>query len=418
MIRAGRSERSRVPLWPLAIATFAIGSGGGVVTGLMPSMADELDASFAEIGLLVTVYSVVYAASAPLVALLGHRIPRRTLLLTSLGAFAVTSALMAFVDTVAAAALVRGVAALAAGGVTPTATVLASRSVAPERRGRAVATVFGGLTTAAVVAAPVGALLGSTVGFRAVYLGISAAALVAAAAVAVLVDTRAMVGVGSVVAVAGARPAASPRTGWVLVVLAVSMTETLAAFIVQTYAAPLLDALSGAAGSVLSGILVCYGIAGVAGNVVGGQLSDRFGAAIVLLATLVGAGLSLALLGVAGGTAFGSGAVFAVWGFCAWAANSPLQTLLLTLSGPYAQVVVASNSAAIAIGTATGSGIGGWLVDGGRVLELGSWAGVTMVVSVVLTLVVLIRCRAAGVDAGPAERRGERAVRASSASPP
>ncbi|MCS6561247.1 MULTISPECIES: MFS transporter [Curtobacterium] len=417
-----RPESAGTPLWPLAIGTFAIGSGGGVVAGLLPSMAVDLDVGLAEVGLLVAVYSVVYAVAAPAVALFGHRIPRRRLMLCSLTAFGLASVAMALVDSYSAAVVARGLAAVAAGGFTPTATVLASQAVSPERRGRAVATVFGGLTTASVVAAPIGALLGPAVGFRAVYVGIGVTAVLAAVAIALLVARPTGLptvqrdaptgGLLTGVAVSGATtPVLGPderRTdalrrpgggtaafGWVAVVLAVSMTETLAAFIVQTYAAPLLDVLAGAAGPTLSGILVSYGLAGVVGNVVGGRLSDRFGAAIVLCAALLGAGLSLAVLTWAGGNAVGAGAVFAVWGFCAWAANSPLQTLLLTMSGRFAQVVVALNSAVIALGTAAGSGIGGLLVDGGRTAELGAWSGAAMTVSVALTVVVIVGQRRA-----------------------
>ena len=353
---------ARSPLWPLALGTFAIGVGGGVITGLLPTMSVELGVSYGRIGALVGVYGVSYAVTAPLVAVFGRRLPPRAMMLSALAAFAVLCLLTGLATDYTAVALLRGAAAVVAGGFTPTATVLASRIAPPGRRGRAVATVFGGLTAATVLAAPVGTVLGPTLGYRGVYALVGVCALVAVLAVALLV-----------------RVPAAPRTGrggdaadgrrWsplVLVVLGVSAIETVAAFTVQTYAVPLLALLSGADAVSVSAVLIAYGLAGVLGNVVGGRLADRLGPSVVLIAALAGATLAVAALPWLGTTSWGAGAVFAIWGFSAWASNSPLQALLLAWSGRHGRLAVALNSSVIAVGTAGGSLVGGLLVDADR----------------------------------------------------
>jgi predicted MFS family arabinose efflux permease len=379
--------RMRPMLWPLALGTFAIGFGSNVVTGLLPTMADELDVSLADVGRLVSFYGIAYAISTPLVALFGGRLPRRALMLTALALFAVGCVATALSNDYSAIAAVRALSAIAAGGFTPTATVLASRLAAPGERGRALATVFGGLTTAAVVAAPVGNILGPLLGYRGVYLVTAALAAVAFAAVFFLVarpgsDLLDRASVASDTS----RGLPSPL---VALVLLVSMLETVAAFTVQTYASPLLTTVSGAGGLSLSALLLCYGAAGVLGNIAGGRMADRLGAGRTLWICFFGCTASLALLPVAGTTLVGAGALFAVWGFLAWAANSPLQGMLIQLAGRHGQLIVALNSSVIALGTAGGAIIGGAIIAGGNTLALAYWGAGIMGLAVAVVSVVV-----------------------------
>ena len=377
---------SRVRLWPLALGTFAIGFGTNVLTGLLPTMTDELEVSLADIGRLLSFYGVAYAISTPLVALFGGRLPRRALMLAALGFFAVASIGTALATDYATLAVLRAVSAVAAGGFTPTATVLAARLVPPGVRGRALATVFGGLTTAAVVAAPVGNILGPLLGYRGIYLLTAGLAVIALVAVATLV---AVPHPGSTSAPAAAIGRLSPL---VVLVLLVSMLETAAAFTVQTYASPLLTAISGADGVSLSALLLCYGAAGVLGNIAGGRMVDRLGATRTLWVCLLGCALGLVLLPVVGGTLVGAGAVFAVWGFLAWASNTPIQGMLIVLAGRHSQLVVALNSSIIALGTAAGAAIGGAVIAGTGIMSLAFWgAGIMGMAVLVVTVLAIVR---------------------------
>ena len=71
------------------------------------------------------------------------------------------------------------VAALGAAAFTPAATLVATQLSPPERRGRAVAAVFSGLTLALVVGVPAGSLLEGPLGFRGVFALVAAMCLVA-----------------------------------------------------------------------------------------------------------------------------------------------------------------------------------------------------------------------------------------------
>lgn len=411
---------ARARLWPLATGTFAIGFGSYVMAGLVPSVSADLDVPVTRVGTLVSVYGFTYAVATPLLTLLVRRLPRRLLMCLALALFALTAAATALATTYTAVAVLRGLSAVAAGGFTPTATVLAARLAPPGGRGRAVATVFGGLTTATVLGSPAGNLLGPVLGYRGVYALVAVLALVALASVLWLIRTPAPVDLDVVgparvssapvgttpVGPAPVDPAPvgpalvgpllaerTPGTGRALplliaVTLLISMLETASALMVQTYASPMLTELARITGAVLSVVLLAYGLAGVAGNVVGGRLADRYGAARSIVLALGTSALALFLLAPSTRSVVMAVAVFALWGFAAWAMNSPLQNVLLALSGRHGQLVVALNSSVISLGTGVGALAGGWVIAGLGYEWLGVAAGVVMLVAVGLVTVL------------------------------
>jgi predicted MFS family arabinose efflux permease len=389
----GPARRAR--LWPLATGTFAIGFGSYVMAGLVPTVSADLGISVSQVGTLVSVYGFTYAISTPLLTLLVRHVPRQVLMGTALALFALAAVGTALATTPTAVAVLRALSAVAAGGFTPTATVLAARLAPPGGSGRAVATVFGGLTTATVLGAPAGNLLGPLLGYRGVYALVAGLAVVALVSVLTLV--RAGAGAGADVP-RGAHPEGGSggsgpgpgraAVGLVAVALAVSSLETAGAMMVQTYASPLLTETAGIAGVLLSGVLLAYGVAGVAGNVAGGWLADRYGPGRSITIALTASTLALVLLAPAAASPVAVVAVFSLWGFAAWAMNSPLQNVLLSLSGRHGQLVVALNSSVISLGTGIGALLGGWVIGGPGYGALGIVAAGVTFAAVLLTLVL------------------------------
>ena len=70
------------------------------------------------------------------------------------------------------------------GTSTPAAVAFATALFAAERRGRAIALIYGGMTLATVVGVPAGAYLASFAGWRAPFFGVAALAALAAIGVA------------------------------------------------------------------------------------------------------------------------------------------------------------------------------------------------------------------------------------------
>ncbi|MET1075661.1 MAG: MFS transporter, partial [Umezawaea sp.] len=144
----------------LAAGAFAVGTSGYILSGLLPAVSRELDVSLSTAGQLLTVFALSYAVAAPTLAALTGRWDRRRLLVAALLVSAHRNVLSALAPTSPLLMAARVVSALGAAAYTPAATLVATVLTTPEHRGRAVATVFGGLTFSLILGVPAGSLLG------------------------------------------------------------------------------------------------------------------------------------------------------------------------------------------------------------------------------------------------------------------
>jgi DHA1 family inner membrane transport protein len=80
----------------LALGTFAIGTEGYLVAGLLPSVAADMRVTEGVAGQLVTLFALTYAISSPLLATATAHIERRRVLLAALLLFVLANLAAAF----------------------------------------------------------------------------------------------------------------------------------------------------------------------------------------------------------------------------------------------------------------------------------------------------------------------------------
>ncbi|SDI53028.1 Predicted arabinose efflux permease, MFS family [Sinosporangium album] len=363
MTSAAKSARGRGWLVSLMLATFAIGTDDFVVAGVLPAIAADQGVSEAAAGQLVTVFSLTYALAAPPLAVATARWPRKTLVVGGLAVFAVINVVTALAPTYAALMALRVLAALAAAAITPALFALAGGLAAPERVGRAIGVVASGLTMSLFLGVPIGSLLGSAFGWRSTFLAVAlftCAVLAAAAATLPALPGAPKIGVG-------AQVRALSRTAVLLSVLA-TVTGAAGGMMTYTYIAPITHDLTGRGGAILAAFIGVVGVAGAAGSVAGGRLTDRWGADRALLFTfgvLLAATAALAITGfVGGGTApvWLVMIVLAAWGFGGWGFNPPMNARALRLAGDAGTEAVALNTSGLYVGIALAGGLGGTAV--------------------------------------------------------
>ena len=369
-----KSTRSslRRPLIVLAIGTFAIGTDAFVIGGVLPAVARSLRVSTSSAGLLVTAFAVAYALGAPILAVAGARLARRALLVSALTLFVAANVLAAAAPSYAMVIIARVIAALAAAAFVPAASAVASSLAPKEYRGRALATVVGGMTVAQVVGVPFGAFVGATLGWR--YTFIFIAALGAAAALAVRlwlppVQSPAPASLAQRLSVA-VRPSTWP--------LLLQTTLAMAAgFSVLTYIGPVLSQAAGYHGATISMALLVFGVASVAGSTLGGRLTDRFGAVPVVVGGL--AALTMAMLAISATAAASAGwpalLALATWGLGGWTFPPSQQHRLIATAPNDASVVLGLNSSAIYAGAAIGGAVGSLVLPAGATLIPAAAAG-------------------------------------------
>ena len=135
-------------IYLLGAGAFAVGTSAYVVSGVLPDVSSELHVSLTAAGQLATAFSLSYAVGAPILSTLTGRWERRTLLIAALVLAALGNLIAAVATDYPVLIVGRVVAAFGAAVYTPAATLFATGLLPPEERGRAVAIVFGGLTTA------------------------------------------------------------------------------------------------------------------------------------------------------------------------------------------------------------------------------------------------------------------------------
>src|SRR5260221_10643786 len=122
----------------LALGTFAIGTDSFVIAGVLPDVARSLHISLTLAGSLITLFSLVYAFGAPVLAtMLGH-VERRRLLLGALGMFVIANVLAAIWTRYLMLSIARIIAAGRGWFYTPSGGLGGTLVVAQEKRGPAV----------------------------------------------------------------------------------------------------------------------------------------------------------------------------------------------------------------------------------------------------------------------------------------
>ena len=264
-----------------------------MIAAILPRIAADLAVSIQAAGQLVTVFALTYALSSPVLTALTGGINRRMTLLAAMAAFVVANIVAAAATGYWSLFVARILIAIAAGIYVPGASALAAALVPPERRGRALAIVTGGISLAVALGVPVGALIGTHFGWRTTFVAVGA--LASAALVGLLIGLPRDVGGGLTSATLQERIAVAVQPA-ALRTLLVTTLWAMGGYTVYTFIAPYLAAATGIEGGAIGGVLFLWGGAAFAGLLTSGFLTDRLGArrvTVVVLPTMALALLSL-----------------------------------------------------------------------------------------------------------------------------
>ncbi|WP_145945456.1 MFS transporter [Paenibacillus sp. Y412MC10] len=373
----------------LALGSFAVGTEGYMIGGLLPTLAAAMHVSTALAGQLVTAFALVYAVSSPLLTTLTARMERRKLLFGSLLLLTVGNVLCGFASSYGLMMTGRIVAALGAGLFSPGAVAVASTLAAPEKRGRAVSIVIAGQTVSLILGVPFGMWVALTFDWRTTFWIVGGVALLAALAIRLLFP---QVAPGAAI---GIRERLSYlKKPELLSALLITLAWATGIFALFTYVSELFSGY-GAGGRTISMVLCLSGIASFIGVRTGGLAADRIGPnrAIPLALTLLTAALILmsALYGFAGrpGILAMAVAAMALFGFSGYMFNPAQQHRLIGLSGPSSGIVLSLQSSVLYVGSALGASAGGAVVRFATVGEIGYFAGAMTALSLVLFAVSL-----------------------------
>jgi predicted MFS family arabinose efflux permease len=378
--------RSVGPVAVLATGTFAIGTDGFVVAGILPGIAHGLHATVATTGLVVTAFAVTYAVGAPLLTSATARMERRRLLVVAMTVLAVANLGAAAAPTFGLLMAARVLAAVAGGLYSPVALATAVRLTPDAERGRAVAAVLAGLTVSLVVGVPLGSVLADLGTWRWTFAFVAAVALGVAGGLRLILPP---IPAGAVSSLSSRvrllrRPA-------VVANLVAALVWITGAFTLYTFVVPVLHAGTGWNEAGISGLLVVYGLAAIAGNTLGGHAADRWGAKPSITIALASLVVTLSALGWAAGEGPPIGlpvsiVAVAAWAMAGWSLTPSLAHRLVALTPGAGPEVLSLNTSAIYLGIAAGAAVGGPVLADLGVAQLGYTAAALQLLALAIVI--------------------------------
>lgn len=157
----------------LSAATFLIFFQAYMVAPLIPRLAAEFGVSGEKIGLAIPAYMVPYGVSTLFYSLLSDRLGRRRIMLASLAAFIVLTALTATARSASELIFWRLITGLGASGVVPLALALIGNLFPYDRRGRPLGWLFGTMAGGMAFGSTLGVVLVPFVGWRLLFVGVA-----------------------------------------------------------------------------------------------------------------------------------------------------------------------------------------------------------------------------------------------------
>ncbi|MFF4220755.1 MFS transporter [Streptomyces nondiastaticus] len=343
----------RLRLLLLALGTFAVGTDTMVMAGILGRISGDLGVSVPAAGQLVTVFALSYALLAPVLAAVTARWPRRRLLLAALTVFTAANALSALAPDYPTLLATRVLAAAGAALYTPTASAAATALVPPERRGRAIATVLGGMTVATALGVPLGTYVGRADWRLTMWL------VTTLGAVALLGLAAFLRELPPPAPSVGLRERLTPlRDGRVLGAVATTFTFFLAFQSVYIFLGTAVRPATGGDADRLSAVLLVTGVASVAGSWLGGRAVDRWGVRKVLLTGSVIAVACFAALPWLGRTMPGALFYALLVPLAGWSISVAQPHRLASLNPGNAPLLLSLNSSALYLGMAAGGTAG------------------------------------------------------------
>ncbi|QQM47298.1 MFS transporter [Streptomyces liliifuscus] len=381
----------------LALGGFGIGLTEFLIAGLLPQVASSFAVSEAAAGWLISGYALSVAVGAIALTAATARLPRKEVLVGLVALFVVGNLLSALAPNYPVMLLGRIVAALCHGSFFGIGSLVARSLVAPEKKSRAVAVMFAGLTLANVLGVPFGALVGERWGWRVAFWAVTAIGVLALAGIAALVpdgagETRppTVTGRSDPAPADGLRAQFRAFRSWqvwlTLTATALSYGGMFGAF---SYIAYTFTEVGGFSSSDVAWLLMVYGVGLVVGNLVGGRAADRDRDRALVLA-LLGLAVTLAVFGLLAGSATASVILVFLMGLFGFA-GVPGMITRVTDFAHGAALAASANVSASNIGNALGAWLGGLAITAGLGYTAPLYVGAGIVLISVVVMAVAAR---------------------------
>lgn len=378
------TEQKTTPLkaW-LAVLSVALGAFVVVTSeflpiGLLTHISSGLQVSDGMAGLMISIPGLVAAVAAPVITVAAGRFDRRTLVLSLMTLLIISNLTAALAPNFYVMLAARVLFGITLGGFWTIAVTLGGRLVPRGNMARATTLILAGISIATVAGVPAGTLLAGWSGWRAAFGAFALVAFLTGTAQWFLLPALPpppAPGVRQLTALLGHKDA---RLGLLTVAFVIA-----GHFAAYTYVTPFLKQNAGLSPGYLSGLLLAYGLAGIAGNFLGGAAAARHLRATVNSVILLMAGAIL-LLPLLRHSQAGVAVLLTAWGLAFGAVPIALQLWVFKAAPEALEGGAALLVSTFQVFIALGSVVGGGIVDHWGTAAVMWSAGATSLAGIVI----------------------------------
>ncbi len=363
----------------LTLSVFGLVTAEFLPVSLLTPISNDLGITPGAAGQTITTTAIVAAFAGPGVVIGTRKLDRRLTVLALTMLLVLSTLIAAMANGLFMLLTARFLLGIGLGGFWAMSAALAMRLVPPEKLPRAMALIMAGVSGATVLAAPLGAWIGATMGWRMAFF--LAAALGVVALIGQIVALPKMppsghAGLGTMVALLR-----RPLLRLCFIAMIFMIGGHFAGF---TYIRPYLELVPHLDVDQISLTLLAYGVAGFVGTALGGMVVEKRGPrfSITLWGSLMAA--AAVVMAVGGQSPSVAVAGVAFWGLAFGAIPVSIQNYITSVAGDEAESAGALMLTTFQIAISSGAILGGVLIEGlGPIsvivfLAVGSLAGASV----------------------------------------
>ncbi|KPN12678.1 chemotaxis protein [Bacillus australimaris] len=376
--------KNKAVVYLLALAAFLIGTIEYIITGIIQMVADDLHVTTSAAGLLVTSLALSAAIGAPIVIALTINIDRRKILSWMLIIFIVSNIITSVSHTFEMVLMTRVLQGISGGTAIVVAMAVATRLVEREKRGTAIGIILMGLSSSLVLGVPIGTLLSSMIGWKALFAAIGLITLIP-----LIVVYRRIPSMKEQEPVTLGMQLSILKDKRILLAVAVTLFYVGGYSTLFTYLTPFLQEAANLSITEISGILLLAGICSFLGSSLGGIAADKRGPIFTIFSGIILQIIMLMLLAFVTGNLVIMVAVIMIWMIATWSTSPAQQLYLVTLVPKSPDIALSVNTSFIQFGFALGSGLGGLVLSRTSLLNL-SWISAGTVLLALLMTILMV----------------------------
>lgn len=250
----------------LTVGVFGIINTEMGVIGILPLIAETFHVTVPEAGWTVSVFALVVALSAPVTPLLFSGINRKKVMLLALGVFTLSNIISMLTSNFTVLLIARALPAFLHPVYVSMAFTVAASSVSKENAPKAVAKVFIGVSAGMVLGVPVTSYIASEVSFTMgmmFFTVVNALVFIATVIFVPSMPVKEKLSYGEQLGVL------KKKIAWYSVIAVTLINGALFGFF--SYMSDYLKMVTEVSYSVISGMLLIYGLANIVGNVIAGK---------------------------------------------------------------------------------------------------------------------------------------------------